>query len=66
MKTDPDWKTRIRPDHPRIFINRDRLPEIRTLEKVDGPGREFVADGVNYAIDAGPSKLIEEVRFSTL
>ena len=28
-----------------------------------GPGKEFIADGVNYAIDAGPSRLIVENKY---
>jgi len=49
-------------DRGRIFV-RTLLPEDATLEKVGGPGREFMADGVNYAIDAGPSKLIVENKY---
>ena len=49
-------------DRGRILV-RTLLPEDATLEKVGGPGREFVADGVNYAIDAGPSKLIVENKY---
>ena len=33
------------------------------LDKVGGPGREFLADGVNYAIDEGPSRLIVENKY---
>ncbi len=29
MKVNPHWRTRIRPDHPRIFINGDTLPAFR-------------------------------------
>ena len=43
----------------RIFV-RTLLPEDAVLEVVGGPGREFLADGINYAIDAGPSAHIRE------
>lgn len=49
-------------DRGRILA-RTLLPEDATLEKVGGPGKEFLADGVNYAIDAGPSKLIVENKY---
>ena len=45
-------------DRGRIFV-RTLLPEDAALEVVGGPGKEFLADGVNYAIDAGPSELIQ-------
>jgi hypothetical protein len=35
---------------------RTLLPEDAVVEAVGGPGREFLADGVNYPIDAGPSQ----------
>ena len=38
----------------RIFC-RTLLPVDAVLETVGGPGKEFLADGVNYPIDAGPS-----------
>jgi hypothetical protein len=38
----------------RIFC-RTLLPADAVLETIGGPGKEFVADGVNYPIDAGPS-----------
>lgn len=38
----------------RLFC-RTLLPSDATLEMVGGPGKEFIADGVNYPIDAGPS-----------
>ena len=46
----------------RIFA-RTLLPEDAVLDKVGGPGKEFIADGVNYAIDAGPSRLIIENKY---
>ena len=49
-------------DRGRIFA-RTLLPEDAVLEKVGGPGNEFLADGVNYAIDAGPSQLIIENKY---
>jgi len=39
----------------RIFC-RTLLPEDAVVETVGGAGREFLADGVNYPIDAGPSQ----------
>ncbi len=39
----------------RIFC-RTLLPEDAVIEAVGGPGREFLADGRNYPIDAGPSQ----------
>ncbi len=39
----------------RIFC-RTLLPEDAVVEAVGGPGREFLADGRNYPIDAGPSQ----------
>jgi len=38
----------------RMFC-RTLLPADAVLETVGGPGKEFIADGVNYPIDAGPS-----------
>jgi heparin/heparan-sulfate lyase len=38
----------------RLFC-RTFLPRDASLEMVGGPGKEFLADGVNYPIDAGPS-----------
>lgn len=38
----------------RIFC-RTLLPADASLETIGGPGKEFIADGVNYPIDAGPS-----------
>jgi len=43
----------------RLFC-RTLLPEDAVLEKVGGPGKEFLADGVNYAIDQGPSEAIRK------
>lgn len=37
------------------MICRTLLPADAVLENVGGPGKEFLADGVNYPIDAGPS-----------
>ncbi len=42
-------------DRGRIFC-RTLLPADAVIEPVGGPGKEFLADGVNYAIDAGPSQ----------
>ena len=42
-------------DRGRIFC-RTLLPADAIVEPVGGPGKEFLADGVNYAIDAGPSQ----------
>ncbi len=39
----------------RLFC-RTLLPADAVLEKVGGPGKEFLADGVNYSIFAGPSE----------
>ena len=39
----------------RLFC-RTLLPADAQLEKVGGPGKEFMADGVNYPITAGPSE----------
>lgn len=49
--------------HQGRIIARTLLPEDAVLEKVGGPGREFLADGVNYAIDEGPSRLIVENKY---
>ena len=42
-------------DRGRIFC-RTLLPAEAIVEPIGGPGKEFLADGVNYAIDAGPSE----------
>jgi heparin/heparan-sulfate lyase len=42
-------------DRGRLFC-RTLLPRDATIEKVGGPGQEFLVDGVNYPIDAGPAK----------
>ena len=42
-------------DRGRIFC-RTLLPADAEIEPVGGPGKEFLADGVNYPIDAGPSE----------
>ena len=42
----------------RLFC-RTLLPADAVLEKVGGPGKEFLVEGANYALDAGPS---EEIR----
>ncbi len=44
-------------DKGRLFC-RTLLPEDAALEKVGGPGKEFLADGVNYPITQGPAKEI--------
>ena len=49
-------------DRGRIFA-RTLLPEDAVLDKVGGPGKEFLADGVNYSIDASPSRLIVENKY---
>ena len=46
----------------RIFC-RTLLPEDAVLEKVGGPGKEFMADGINYPIDAGPSQWIIDKKY---
>jgi len=33
----PDWVARIRPDHPRVFLNADGLPEVRALAQGPKP-----------------------------
>ena len=38
------------------IVCRTLLPEDAVIEAVGGPGHEFLADGVNYPIDAGPSQ----------
>lgn len=42
-------------DEGRIFCT-TLLPENAVIEKIGGPGKEFLAAGANYAIDAGPSQ----------
>ena len=54
------WRTDQ--DRGRILC-RTLLPEDATIEKVGGLGKEFLADGVNYAIDAGPSRFIVEKKY---
>ncbi len=44
-------------DRGRIFC-RTLLPADAVLEKVGGPGREFLVEGVNYPVDQGPSEYI--------
>ncbi|MDD2708196.1 MAG: heparinase II/III family protein [Verrucomicrobiae bacterium] len=46
----------------RIYC-RTLLPGDATLEKIGGPGKEFLADGVNYSIDAPPSKLLIDQKY---
>ncbi|MBI2951359.1 heparinase II/III family protein [bacterium] len=46
----------------RIFVQ-TLLPRDALLEKVGGPGKEFLADGVNYPIDAGPSQYIRDRKY---
>lgn len=46
-------------DRGRIFC-RTLLPADAVIEKVGGPGKEFLVDGVNYPIDQGPSQYIIE------
>ncbi len=49
-------------DEGRIFC-RTLLPEDAVLTPVGGPGKEFIADGLNYPIDEGPSApRVEEGR----
>src|SRR5512141_2911061 len=45
----PDWKTAVRRDHPRLFLNRDTLPAIRT-RALGAEAREFSA--VKERVDA--------------
>ena len=47
-------------DRGRIFC-RTLLPEDAVLEKVGGPGKEFLVDGVNYPITKGPNPNYTEV-----
>jgi len=47
----------------RIFC-RTLLPAGAAIEAVGGPGKEFLADGVNYAIDAGPSQARIDNKYS--
>ena len=50
-----DGKTwRADQDRGRIFC-RTLLPEDAVVTKVGGPGQEFLADGVNYPLTAGPA-----------
>ena len=46
-------------DRGRIFT-RTLLPEDAVLEKVGGPGKEFLVEGVNYSITRGPSQAIRD------
>ena len=46
----------------RIFC-RTLLPSDAVLEKIGGPGKEFLADGVNFPIDAGPSQYIIDKKY---
>ena len=46
-------------DRGRIFC-RTLLPEDAVLEKVGGPGKEFLVEGVNYPVDQGPSQYIKD------
>jgi heparin/heparan-sulfate lyase len=48
----------------RIFC-RTLLPEDAVLEKVGGPGKEFLADGVNYALTAGVSDGVKDLLPTT-
>jgi hypothetical protein len=41
-------------DRGRIFCH-TLLPEDATVEPVGGPGKEFLVEGVNYSLTAGPS-----------
>lgn len=47
----------------RIFC-RTMLPADATLELVGGPGREFLVEGVNYAITDGPSEVIVKNEYT--
>ncbi|MDD2707081.1 MAG: heparinase II/III family protein [Verrucomicrobiae bacterium] len=46
----------------RIYC-RTLLPADAVLEKIGGPGKGFLADGVNYSIDAPPSKLLIDQKY---
>lgn len=41
-------------DKGRIFC-RTLMPDDAVITKVGGPGKEFLADGVNYSLNAGPA-----------
>ena len=55
--TDKTWRSDQ--GRGRVFC-RTLLPQDATLELVGGPGKEFIADGVNYPIDAGASDAIKK------
>lgn len=46
----------------RIFCQ-TLLPGDASIEKVGGPGKEFLADGVNYSITAGPAEEIKKAEY---
>ncbi len=50
-------------DRGRIFC-RTLLPEDAVIEKVGGPGKEFLVEGVNYDINAGPSENIVKQEYT--
>jgi heparin/heparan-sulfate lyase len=50
-------------DEGRIYC-RTLLPKDAVIQRVGGPGKEFIADGVNYAIDAGPSQARIDNKYS--
>ncbi|MEN6644148.1 MAG: heparinase II/III family protein [Armatimonadia bacterium] len=47
----------------RIFCQ-TLLPGDASVEKVGGPGKEFLADGVNYSITAGPAEEIKKAEYT--
>ncbi|MBD3293292.1 MAG: hypothetical protein GF393_10230, partial [Armatimonadia bacterium] len=46
-------------DRGRLFC-RTLLPEDAQIEPVGGPGREFLVEGVNYALTGGPAKWVAD------
>ncbi|MHB8995545.1 MAG: heparinase II/III domain-containing protein [Armatimonadota bacterium] len=52
-------------DKGRLFC-RTLLPQDATIEKIGGPGKEFLVDGVNYPIDAGPAKEIVAREYTSI
>jgi len=53
----PEWVARIRPDHPRVFLNADTLPEVRALAQ--GPLAEHFA-AVKAKVDEREGELSAE------
>lgn len=56
LPQDMSWVKDIRPDHPRIFINKDTLPKVRQWAQKIGM-KQLLADADNFQLDPQKTRI---------